>query len=330
MRKVLFRADARPSIGIGDLMSLVHLSKYFENCGWETHFMIRSYDAGLKLEKKFNLERLAKLPKNISVKGEIKAINQYSESNRIDLLFFEITERKLTEYQGLLPEVKKACISFDGCILSGMDLVVDWDVDAYRYFEPGKHSKTRFLLGPEYVILPFDFDFKLINEREYSPFPEKILICMGGADELNFTQKIVSCLSRQQNQMMITIVVGFGYEYREKLEQSLSAANYGFKVKQNISTMFDEYMDCDVAIGSGGLTASELVATRTPTVLIATYEHQIARCRHFDTSGSVKYLGYREFDDQELMKSITCPIKPKGRICFDTNAIVNACNEIIQ
>lgn len=330
MRKVLFRADAQPSIGIGDLMSLIHLSKYFENYGWEIHFMIRRYDAGLKLEKKFNLRRLAKLPNNISVKNEIKAINEYSKKNRIDLLFFEITERKLSEYQGLLPEVKKACISFDGCILPDMDLVIDWDVDAHRYFEPEKHSKTQFLLGPEYVVLPFDFDFKLVNHRTYRSFPEKMLICMGGADELNFTQKIVSCLSRQQNQMMTTIIVGAGYVYREKLEQSLSAANYDFKVKQNISTMFDEYMNCDVAIGSGGLTASELVATRTPSVLIASYEHQIARCRHFDASGSVKYLGYREFDDQELMKSVTYPIKPKGQICFETDAIVHACNEIIQ
>jgi spore coat polysaccharide biosynthesis predicted glycosyltransferase SpsG len=330
MRRVLFRADARPSIGIGDLMSLIHLSKYFDDYGWETHFMIRGYDAGLKLVQKFNLQRLNELPPNISVKSEVEAINQYSERNRIDLLFLEITERKLTEYQGLSAGVKKACISFDGSLLSDMDLVVDWDVDANRYFEPEKHLKTRFLLGPEYVVLPIDFNFKLVKKREYSSFPKKLMICMGGADEFNYTQKIVSCLSRRQNQMKTTIIVGSGYEYREKLEQSLSDVTFEYEVKQNISTMFDEYMDCDVAIGSGGLTASELVATRTPSVLIATYEHQIARCRYFDSVRSVKYIGYRKFDDQELMKAITYPIVPNGQIFFNTKAIINECNAIIQ
>ena len=94
--------------------------------------------------------------------------------------------------------------------------------------------------------------------------------------------------------------------------------------------MFEEYLDCDVAIGSGGLTASELVATRTPSVLIATYEHQIERCRYFDSARNVKYIGYRQFDNQELMRSIAYPIKPNGQICFDTKAIVNECNEIFQ
>jgi spore coat polysaccharide biosynthesis predicted glycosyltransferase SpsG len=330
MKKVLFRADARPKIGIGDLMSLIHLSKYFEDNGWETHFIIRRYDAALKLVKKYNVERLAELPPNISVRSEIEAINQYSKRNCIDLLFFEITERKLTEYRGLLPGVKKACVSFDGSILSNMDLVVNWDVDAHRYFKPENHSNTRFLLGPEYVILPFDFDFKLINKRQYRPFPEKMLICMGGADELNFTQKIINALNQNQNQMRVTIIVGSGYNHREKLEKSLSSVPFEYEVKQNISRMFEEYMECDVAIGSGGLTASELVATRTPSVLIATYEHQIARCRYFDSARCAKYIGYRHFDDRELIKSIFNPIKPNGQICFDTKAIVNECNEIIQ
>jgi len=292
--------------------------------------MIRGYDAGLKLSKKYNLFRFTILPPNISVVNEIEAINQYSENNGIDLLFFEITERKLTEYQGLLTEVKKACVSFDANILPDMDLVVDWDVDANRYFEPGKHLKTRFLLGPEYVVLPFDFDLKLVKKREYSSFPKKLLICMGGADEFNFTQKIVSALEINKNMMMTTIIVGSGYEYREKLEQSLSSVPFEYRVKQNISKMFEEYMDCDVAIGSGGLTASELVATRTPSVLIATYEHQIARCRYFNLARSLKYMGYRKFDDQELMKAITYPILPNGQTFFDTRAIVDECNEIIQ
>ena len=159
MTKVLFRADARPAIGIGDLMSLINLSKYFKESGWEVHFMIRGYDAGLKLAKKYNLHRLSILPPNISVTNEIEAINQYSEQNSIDLLFFEITERKLTEYQGISTGIKKACISFDGKILPDMDLVVDWDVEASIYFVPEKYLKTRFLLGPEYVVLPFDFNF---------------------------------------------------------------------------------------------------------------------------------------------------------------------------
>jgi len=168
MRKILFRADAKPSIGIGDLMSLVHLSRYFEDSGWETHFMIRGYDAGVKLASRYNLKRLEILPPGVSVMDEVDAINQYSIKNSIDMLFFEITERKLTEYQGLLSEVKKACVCFDGVILDDFHLVVDWDVEASRYFIPKDYPNTIYLLGPEYVVLPKEYYCDLrIKERNY-------------------------------------------------------------------------------------------------------------------------------------------------------------------
>jgi spore coat polysaccharide biosynthesis predicted glycosyltransferase SpsG len=329
MKKVLFRADARPTIGIGDLMSLIHLSKYFEDDKWETHFMIRGYDAGVKLAKRYNLKHLEIIPSDISVIDEVDVINQYSTKKDIDMLFFEITERKLTEYQGLLPEVKKACVCFDGVILDDLNLVVDWDVAASKYFRPENDPNSIYLLGPKYVILPKEFycDYR-IKQRNYNSKIKNVLIAMGGADEFNFTQKIVELLIKKRPDLYLTIIIGSGYEFRKKLEDRLSYFSANYSIKHNITNMLDEYLLADIGIGAGGLISSELVASRTPALLLATCEHQVARCQYYANEGWAIYLGLRTFDEKSILTSLEKVPQPKKMPFFNTKKIVETCNEL--
>ena len=304
MKRILFRADAKPSIGTGDLISLIHLSRYFEEAGWETHFIIRDYSAAVSISRRHSLERLAVIDSGFTILQEVDVINKYVEECKIDVLFLEITERPLSDYAGLSDRALKACVSFDGVITEDISLVVNWDVEAEGLFDISKYPATRFLLGPEYVIVPPRFNQERIRKRVYRRKTEKLLIAMGGADELNFTQKIANVFIRNGASCKLTVIVGAGYQHKEELERSLSSSSLDYELKQNVADMFEEYMACDMAVGTGGLTAYELVATRTPAVLIATYEHQVARCLYFHEKGLVKYLGFRKFDPDTLLRSV--------------------------
>jgi len=329
-KKILFRADADVSIGIGDLMSLVHLSRYFEADGWEPFFMYRDTPAADRLAGKYIGGNRRVLEGSMSVPEEVAAINRCVEEHGIDMIFFEITGRRLSEYSGLTPDAAKACVSFDGDILPGMDLVVDWDVEARRYFDPDRHPGTRFLLGPQYVILPYDFDYDRIEKRRYRRPPERLLVSMGGADEFDLTRRVVEALAARKVEMKVTIVLGFGYIYGEELKKFLEYSGLDYEIKRDVADMFEEYMGCDVAVGAGGLTSSELVATRTPAVLIAAYEHQIARCRFFEERGWSRYLGYRNFDETRLLELLMNPPSPPRGVVFNTGKIVEAANEIVS
>lgn len=329
MKRVLFRADAMPSIGTGDLVSLIHLSRYFEKKGWLCSFLIRDYPAGVTLAGKFGLQDVDIIPRDILVEDEVATINRIVEEKKIDLLFFEITQRPLTEYIGIMEGVKKACISFDGKILPDMDLVIDWDVAAADFFEPELYPRTKFLLGPEYVILPLSFDGKIIGDRRFRPKAGKLLICMGGADEFNYTQRVVDILIEYRIRMEVVVILGAGYGFHGDLEHTLTGSGLGYKIKQNVSNMFQEYMECDVAIGAGGLISSELVATRTPSILIATYRHQMARCEYFKSRGWVHYLGYRDFSGEELVSCIEKPREPGEQLPFDTWKIMERVDELL-
>lgn len=321
MKRIIFRADAKPAIGTGDLASLINLSKYFEKDGWEAHFIVKDYYAAIELLAKQGVANKLVLEDTIPIGLEVEKINNYAEANDIDAVMLEITERKLTEYAGLSDKVVKACINFDGVITHEMRLVVNWDVDAGNLFDQEKYPSTKFLLGPEYVILPLDFDFNRINARTYAPIPSVLLVAMGGADELNFTQKVIDSLIRKKMDLSLRVIVGSGYQHFKSLEASLKLSGLRYVLRQNIDDIFEEFMRVDAAIGAGGLTAFELIASRTPAFLIATYEHQAARCAYFNKMDWAAYLGFREFDEDMLFRGLTKPIKIPPTNIFKTEEI---------
>jgi UDP-2,4-diacetamido-2,4,6-trideoxy-beta-L-altropyranose hydrolase len=326
MKRILFRADAKPSIGTGDLASLIHLSAYFRQAGWQTHFMIRNNVAALRLAQRYQVSNLKVLEADCSLRDEIQEIDNYVDSQQIDLLLFEITERPLSDYIGLSTNVAKACVCFDGKILPDFSLVVDWGVDAPVRYDIDRYPKTHFLLGPEYVILPIEFNTHRIRERIQRKRPGRLLVAMGGGDEFDLTSRVVVTLSSHRVAQCVDVVIGAGYQWRDALARKLEDSRIDAHLHYNVNNMLDFYLSADAAVGAGGLTAFELVASRTPAVLIATYEHQIQRCRYFHSKGWARYLGFREYNEASLIESLVeNPPNATSDPVFKQTEIVRAC-----
>lgn len=304
MKNILFRADAKASIGTGDLISLIHLSKYFERAGWKAHFMTRSYDAGVAIAKKQALKRLELINADSTVQEEVALINNYAEKNDIDVVFFEITERKMSDYKGVSGRPIKACVDFEGLAMDWMDVVVNWDVDAAGKFDTRKHRNTVFLLGMEYAVLPVEYERSDVLGRSYKKEVENVLVTMGGFDEFNYTQKVVDYIVANAYGISLNIIAGSGYQFCDELEKSLAGSGIAYSLHRNERSLLKHYLNCDLAVSSGGLTAFELMATRTPAVLISLYEHQTARCEYFDRMGWAYYSGYRDLDNNVLSEAI--------------------------
>jgi spore coat polysaccharide biosynthesis predicted glycosyltransferase SpsG len=322
MPGILFRADAHPGIGTGDLASLIHLSRYFLRKGWCIFFVVRRTISACGLLKAKGLEKdIFFIDEKESLAGEIEQINRTVTSHDISAMFFEITDRKLTEYQGLPRNIFKACVSFDSNVPRDFNFVLDWGVTADSNYDQSSFPQAVFMLGPEYVILPEEFDSPAIENRTYRPEVRNVLIAMGGGDEYNVTNNVVTSL-RECSSLNLFIVLGAGYAYYDDFVTTLENIEPQYTVFRNINTMFDLYMECDVGIGAGGLISSEFVATRTPTILISTYEHQISRCRYFAKRGSTLYIGHREFDPSQLVQHVFEPLIPRQPPAFSTESIV--------
>ena len=243
----------------------------------------------------------------------------------------EAFEIKLTEY-AKIKTIPKVCINYynynNGDVLDNFDLVIDWDVFANRYYDVKKYKNTTFLLGAKYVLLSKEFYLEF--DRSYNKNIKKVLISMGGADEYNITLMLVKTIVKLKLDIELTIILGAGYKNKKIIETMLKHTHIKYNIKQNVTNMLNEYLNCDVAITSGGLGASELIASKTPAILISTYTHQIDRCKYFAKKGFVIYLGHRYFDANELKKAIQNPIFPNSNFFFENRSIVDNINKMLR
>lgn len=289
--KVLFRADAEKSIGAGDLMSLVHLADTFRRHSWETFFMARDYPEAIKIISGRGMTNVRMIPRSASLELEMGMIWEECSKRDITCLFMEITGRTLDEYSLLgKPSKVKACVNFDGVVTPDFDLIVNWNAEPdTNPYEQGATGRASFILGFEKTVLPDSLIRENPPQRKYDPDPRRVLVSMGGIDEFNLTEKIIRALRDIGAGYEVRVIAGPGY----RDSATLGAAG-SFTVKYNVADMRQEYLWADIAFSAGGLTCSELVAAKTPAILIASYPHQVERCRYYDQKGWAYYAGFRE------------------------------------
>jgi len=308
MPKILFRADAEKSIGTGDLMSLIYLSREFSKNSWESYFVVRDYREALNLIKGRKLENLYMLKSDDSLESEIDFIKRLCVREDLDCIFLEVTKNSLLEYRGLGDlRAIKACINFDGVISDDFDIVVNWCIDSTNIlYNRHLRNNRKFILGFENVILPADLDWDRIENRTYNKGIEKILIAIGGVDEFNLTEKILLALAQKQHDYKVRVIAGPGYNGSKDFFDSVSARFKEFVFKENVESLFEDYLWADIAFSAGGLISSELVATHTPAILIATHRHQEKRCEYFANKGWAYYAGvYSNFNQEEISEALS-------------------------
>lgn len=295
MKKILFRADAKPSIGTGDLVSLIYLSKAFKKNAWEIFFAVRDYEAGKNVLLQHQIKPDLLIPQAVSVEEEINAINEFCLSHKITHFFACITQWSLAKYAALDANLKKGCINNDGIVPSNWDLIVNWNFPDKNKYPRENFPKTRFLTGLEYVTLPESFNNEIIGRRVFNRPIKRLLITIGGADVHNLTTEIVNKLLEESiNDLHVTLVLGAGFRGHEALNTALKSAGFSYECKVAVENMFPEYLNCDAAIGAGGLTAFELVATHTPSLLVAVVDHQVKRCQYLAEHGMAVFLGDKQ------------------------------------
>ena len=326
MRRIAFRADTNQAIGSGDLVTLINLSRCFTSDGWETIFITQRTPNAVALLKKHGIARAVFLAPGLSQEKENKAMGSIVSRYGIDAIILEITGKPLSGYR--LPEkVIKGCVDFWGIVPAGFDLVINWDIGGRSLYKRPR-GKTIFLCGPEYAPLPRGYDASKANRRSYRDSPRRVLVTMGGVDKANLTQKVVATLTKDGLDASFTIVIGSGYRYTKQLTGQLRRSGLKYALKSNLRNLWPELMKCDVAVSAGGFTVFELLASRTPCVLIAAVGHQIKRCKRLAAEKKAHYLGFRDFSAEKLARCLRRPRRSLPLFVSKTGVIKDRVNEL--
>ena len=319
--KVYFRVDASKHIGSGHVMRCLSLAESLKAKGHEIHFVMRPQEGDLcdyTDSRGFIVKRLPKIvePKLPNNTADYEAWLQVSliDDAQDFLLAAPDAELIIIDHYGISLEWEKYVKSFIKCKQFAIDdlvrahcadLILDqtYDKKAEEYLRISPFSEV--LVGSKYALLNPKFSELHMASINKSPRIEnhKLLITMGGVDNMNVTLKVLSALSRRAPKFQTTVLLN------EKAPHYSSVASFCEKHNTWVKHVpFSEDMaglmaEHTISIGAPGSTSWERACIGLPSILIPLAENQREICKSLvvaDASISLEIAEISEFLNNKL------------------------------
>lgn len=292
---LVFRVDGNTQVGMGHLMRCLALAQAMKEITNVTIlFITKGYKESVTLisQKRWLLKAISP---SLSETEELDWVTNLLEKFKPDVV---VTDLPYTteEYLRRLKRYGRLMVSIDDLALAThcADLVISGYLSAkfkkYRTTNPN----TKFLIGPEYLMLQKNFEKMNRVRRKIRKNARDVLVTLGGADPKNLTTKVARALSQINQNLNVTIVLGPAYTHHKelrKLLKELKTSKVKFRIRSNVKNMAKLMMETDIAITAGGETAYELAAVGIPSINISQVEHQCLNAQELERVGAVINLG---------------------------------------
>jgi len=138
----------------------------------------------------------------------------------------------------------------------------------------------------------------------------KLLILGGSQGSTQLNSLVIDSLSEVKDKSSWEIVHQTGETDIEDLNHYYKGLNVSFSVESFIKNMGEAYSNCDLVISrAGAMTVSELLVTRTPSILLplpwATDDHQTLNAKYLEDLGAAKVLESHKKNTSELASLLT-------------------------
>ncbi|HHY79216.1 MAG TPA: UDP-2,4-diacetamido-2,4,6-trideoxy-beta-L-altropyranose hydrolase [Thermoanaerobacter sp.] len=297
MLKVAIRVDGGPKIGMGHITRCLALAEELANNDCNITFITRNDISSITKIKEYGFD--VNVIDIFTIDEEINYITRII--NQFDIL---ITDSYEIDYNYLCAMKKTGVFLVSIDDLNEHDFPCDIVINGNIYAEDLNYKdvtgKTRFLLGPKYVLMRKEF--RDLPKKQIKNKVENILITMGGSDPKGVTIKVLKALMSDRNLRSLNIDVVIGPSFNKEL---VTEINEFAKNNKNISTYYNvnatimrELMiKADIAISAGGSTLYELAAAGVPTIAVITADNQIRNVEYMNNIGVVYNLGFEIYGD---------------------------------
>jgi UDP-2,4-diacetamido-2,4,6-trideoxy-beta-L-altropyranose hydrolase len=163
---------------------------------------------------------------------------------------------------------------------------------------------TRYLSGKDYIILGKQFEVFARKRRAIPTEPKSILVCFGGSDPENLTQRLIPTLEQIAFKPRIDLVLGASFSSVSEIEKLVSRQKR-YSLHKNASNMAQLMWGADLAVISGGTLMYEACTLGTPAIIISQNQEQDDEARLFDQKGAIVYLGlHNKIDNPKIRRTI--------------------------
>ena len=203
-----------------------------------------------------------------------------------DKIFYENGKNKFNLLKNNLEKFSINCILIDSYAINSIDLhkisnnvpIVVFDdqntntiADILICPHPLNYNDTqgkKYLIGPKYAPISNKFSF---FEKENSK-EKKILISFGAYDSIGITLNVIKSVKKliEDSKYNLNIIIILGKESPIITQVQHAIRNLSnYKLILDCDKMEKIYKNCDIAIGSPGLSYLERMASGTPSILVS-------------------------------------------------------------
>jgi UDP-2,4-diacetamido-2,4,6-trideoxy-beta-L-altropyranose hydrolase len=280
-KELAIKLDAGPERGMGHLYRQLYLGKILQEHGFSPQYFIPEYPPAIKILKRENF------PYHITKIEEAWPSNWPTSFEIVILDKLDTTSKFIAQVR----DKAKYIVDFEdlGPGRNHVDLLIDANLSEET--STPTPSSVRTLFGLENIAL--HPSFAQINRTADRTFSlEPTLICMGGVDPFNVTQKTVQMLKSLHPEMDMTVIVGSGYPWYTRLKSLQETLN--FKLERDISNMAERLSQSGSAFCSGGIIMHEAIAAGAIPLVVSMAEHQTRKALYAQEKGATLYLGTAE------------------------------------
>ena len=346
--RIAIRVDASVQIGTGHVMRCLSLADVLRDSGATIEFITRAHLGNMNEYIKSKGFKVHSLPdpsesdeqQNLSGYKQWLGIDQVTDAEesiqiladtQLDWLIVDHYALDKSWEDKLKPYTRKVMVIDDLADRPHTcDLLLDQNLGRQMTdYAPLVPKNCTILAGSQYALLRPEF----ATLREYSlkrretPVLKQILITMGGVDQPNATEQVLTTLKRcpLPEDCAITVVMGSRAPRLDRVRQVAQSMPWKTKVQVNISNMAQVMADSDLAIGAAGGTAWECCTLALPTIIVVTADNQRPSAIALASKAAARVIMSIDSIDDELGGAINSMMEMSV-----LTAMQQACKDIVD
>ncbi len=194
----------------------------------------------------------------------------------------------------LRPKVKQLMVIDDLANRShDCDLLLDQNY--YRYgasrYRDLINAHCKCLFGPQYALLRDEFRISPSESASRDGTINRALICFGGIDKDNETEKAIRALGMLDTAgLTVDVILGRNNEHAAAIEP-MSAEVPNVRIHRDVNNIAEHMKQADLSIGAGGTMIWERCCLGLPSLVIAIARNQVEIAREAHRLGVIRHLG---------------------------------------
>ncbi len=305
----ILRADASKKLGLGHISRAIAMARTLERAGIKAHIYMRELD-GDRGCADAKTRGHADIVRRLESEGEFLTILERASGG---YLFFDLLEGASSSYDDLVKGLKPLFSRYRTiCFDTFYERKLPFDLFVRPLFD-GKAKDKNALIGLKYYVFPEELRV-LTSAKKESAGVHRALISLGGSDPAGATPAVARELCGAFHKVRFIAVIGPGFREAERKELDALArqvANLELVVEpENLGRV---YLDCDLAVTSGGLTKFETALFGIPTLIVANSPQEEELSIEFTAHGASAFLGRADRLDPAHVKEEFARLMQKDR-----------------